>query len=152
MRYATTLLLAFLTLTGCAGPKQTAGINDGGAPQEASAITVQMDLSGEAAYRKAAQVLQRRGYSLENTDATLGSIATGWNGVSQRYGADYVFARLNASVSGSALILRGKWRTGEEDGGGQTIRKYGQNGSPAREAWKALHQVAGAFDGELTYQ
>jgi hypothetical protein len=156
MRYAT-LFATLLLLAGCAGPKQTAGIDDTAAPPEANIVIAHTDMDAESAYRKTAQVLQNRGYTFRSADETLMNISTEFTGIAQRYGVDNTFTRIGASVQGDSeadVVVRGWYRTlaDEDDETGQRVKKFGQNGSPTRSAWKEVHEVADAIGDSLSYE
>jgi len=156
MKKILTILLAFF-LTSCAGSKNTTGINDSSAPSNTNTIIVHTNLDANSAYKKVAQTLQSRGYTFRSTDETLKSISTEFTGVSQRWGVDNTFVRIGANVQGesnSNISIRGWYKTleNEDTETGQTVKKFGQNGSPARIAWKEMYQVAKSISDSLSYK
>lgn len=151
-----TPLLATLFVTSCAGPGQTTGIDDITAPKNANVITVHSGLDSQAAYRHVAQVLQNRGYTFRSTDEMLLTISTEFSAAAKRWGVDHTYVRVGASVtqdSPSVITIRGWFRTIDEteDDVGQRVKKFGQNGSPSRNAWNELHDVASAIGDSLSY-
>jgi hypothetical protein len=154
-RLLTIFIAAFFV--SCAGTQQTTGISDSSAPPNTNVIFVHTNLDSKSAYKKVAQTLQTRGYTFRSTDETLKSISTEFAGVSQRWGVDNTFVRIGANVQGesnSKIAIRGWWKTleNEDTETGQTVKKFGQNGSPARNAWKELYQVANSLGDSLSYQ
>jgi len=154
-------MMSFLVLVligfSCAGPQQTAGLNDAAAPTNINVIFVHTNLDAKTAYKKVAQTLQNRGYTFRSTDETLKSISTEFRGVSQRWGVDNTFVRIGANVQGesnSKIAIRGWYKTleNEDTESGQTIKKAGQNGSPTRNAWKEMYQVAKSLGDSLSYR
>ncbi|WP_440999810.1 hypothetical protein [Fodinibius sp. SL11] len=144
-------------LVSCAGSQQTAGISDSSAPSNTNVIFVHTDLDAKSAYKKVAQTLQTRGYTFRSTDETLKTISTEFTGVSQRWGVDNTFVRIGANIqneSNSKIAIRGWWKTleNEDTETGQTIKKFGQNSSPARNAWKEMYQVANSLGDSLSFQ
>jgi hypothetical protein len=153
------LIFIFLTVLfmGCAGSKKTAGINDSSVPSSTNTILVQTNLDAKSAYKKVARILQNRGYTFRSTDETLKSISTEFRGISQRYGVDNTFVRIGANVQGesnSKVSIRGWYKTfvNEDTETGQTVKKFGQNGSPTRKAWKEIYQVAKSIGDSLSFQ
>jgi hypothetical protein len=149
------LLAAFVV--SCAGSQHTTGIDDSSAPLNTNVIIVHTNLDADEAYKKVAQTLQNSGYTFRSTDETLKSISTDFRGVSQRWGVDNTFVRIGTSVqddSNSKILVRGWYKTleNEDTESGQTIKKFGQNGSPARDAWKELYQLASSLSDSLSYQ
>ena len=147
------LVILFL---GCAGPQQTTGINDIYAPEGADVIFIHTTLSDQMAYRQVAQELQERGYAMRTTDEVLKSISTEFKGVTQSWGVDDNFVRISASIRGesnSKIAIRGWYKTlsNEDTDTGQTIRKFGQNESPARNAWNEMYQIAISLGDSLSY-
>ncbi len=141
----------------CAGSQHTTGIDDSAAPLNSNTIYVHTKLDAETAYIKLAQTLQNRGYTFRSTDETLKSISTEFRGVSQRWGVDDTFVRIGANVQGESnttITVRGWFKNIEINGSetGQTVKKFGQNGSPARNAWKEMYQVASSLSDSLSYQ
>mgnify|MGYP007116967009 CR=1 FL=1 len=156
MKKLLTILLTVFFVS-CAGSQQTTGINDSTAPPNTNIIIIHTELNAESAYKKVAQILQNRGYTFRSTDETLKSISTEFTGVSQRWGVDNTFVRVGANVQGesnSKIAVRGWWKTleNEDTETGQTVKKFGQNGSPARNAWKEMYQVANSLGDSLSYQ
>ena len=152
------LVILITTLAvSCAGPKQTAGINDSSAPINTNVISVHTDLDAESAFKKVVNALQNRGYSFKSINENFKNIYTDFKGVSQRWGVDNTFVRINISVqdeSTSKIVVRGWFKTLENDDTetGQTIKKFGQNGSPQREAWKELYLLATSLGGRVEFQ
>ena len=148
MRYLLVVLFA-VSLLGCAGPQQTAGINDAAAPAEAQVIEIQYDGTPQQAYKRAAQVLQSEGFTLQNTDSDLRSISTDRkevDGIMQSYAV-----RLNANVTEDAVVqLRGWYEL--EDLGEERISKYGSSGSSHRKAWRQMFQVAEGIGDTMSFQ
>ena len=140
-----------LLLTSCAGPQQTTGLNDDGAPSRATVVTVTPENpDADAAYRALANELQERGYLLDNTDATLRSISTEWHTPPETKG------RLEVRLAGSVLEngrvrLRGWYKVPILMPQERPIEKYGQDGSVTRRAWVHLHEVAEALGSDPTY-
>ena len=150
------ILITTITIS-CAGPKQTAGINDSSAPINTNVISVHTDLDAESAFKKVVNALQNRGYSFKSINENFKNISTDFKGVSQRWGVDNTFVRINISVqdeSTSKIVVRGWFKTLENDDTetGQTIKKFGQNGSPQREAWKELYLLATSLGGRVEFQ
>ena len=152
------LVILITTLAvSCAGSKQTAGINDSSAPINTNVIFVHTDLDAESTFKKVVNALQNRGYSFRSINEDFKNISTDFKGVSQRWGVDNTFARINISVqdeSTSKIVVRGWFKTLENDDTetGQTIKKFGQNGSPQREAWKELYLLATSLGGRVEFQ
>ena len=93
---------------------------------------------------------------MRTTDEALKSISTEFKGVTQSWGVDDNFVRISASIRGesnSKIAIRGWYKTlsNEDTDTGQTIRKFGQNGSPARNAWKEMYQIAISLGDSLSY-
>ena len=154
MKYAYLLILA-VVISSCAGPLQTAGIADANAPSESNTITVHTSMDADEAYRKAAQILQDRGYSFRSTDASLRSISTEFTGVAKRWGVDYTFVRIGANVKNeknALIVIRGWGRTleNENDDVGWRVKKSGQS-SYWRNTWAELHEVASSIGDSLSY-
>ena len=151
------LLSLGLIILSCAGPKITTGINDAKAPTNTSIIYVQTDLDAESAYKKLGQTLQNRGYTFRSTNETLMSVSTEFIGASQTYGVDDTFVRIGANVQGESnakIVIRGWFKTLENENTqtGQTIKKFGQNRSAFRDAWKEMYQVADSLGGTLSFK
>lgn len=151
------VILLLLFSISCSGTKQTAGINDSSVPSNTNIIEVQTNLDAESAYLHTAQILQNRGYTFRSTDETLKSLSTDFRGVSQRWGVDNTFVRIGTHIQGnsnSKIIVRGWYKTleNEDSETGQTVTKFGQNGSPTRNAWKELFQVASSLGDSLSFK
>ena len=151
--------LIVLGLTGfsCAGSQHTIGSNDAKAAMNTNEIIIHTNLDAKSAYKKVAETLQNFGYTFRSTDETLKSISTEFRGVSQRWGVDNTFVRIGANVKGesnSEISIRGWFKTLENENTetGQTIKKFGQNGSPMRNAWKEMFQVAESLGDSLSYR
>jgi hypothetical protein len=149
-RTYTATVLALLTLftLGCAGAKETAGIDDTEADIGASVIVVQTDGGAEEAYRSAAQVLQSNGFQIESSDATLRQITT-----TPKSSTDVIAPvdnlRLSIQVEESSetrIKVTGTYSDGYE------VEKRGQSGSPTRKAWKTMHEVAAKMGAVSGYE
>ena len=145
------ILLAPFLFAACAGPQQTAGLDDDQAPGRATVVTVTPEApDADAAYRALASELQERGYVLDNTDATLRSISTEWHMPPGMKG------RMEVRLAGSVLEdgrvrLRGWYKVPILMPQERPIEKYGLDGSVTRRAWVYLHEVADALGTDPTY-
>ena len=146
--------LVYLTLlclvAGCAGPKQTTGINDVDADIGSSSITVSVEESEEAAYRRAAEVLQDHGFQIESSDGTLKQITTAPLSSGEVLGPVNdvrlsVQVRSDGPEGATAVQITGQYSNQ------MPIEKRGQSGSPARKAWRSMHQVATDIGSILRY-
>jgi hypothetical protein len=148
MSFLVLVLIAF----SCAGPQQTAGINDAAAPLDARIIEIKTNLSPKDAYKKTAQVLQDNGFALANTDETLMSITTEprtFDGLSGRGVEDIKISASIREGEKTKVVLRGTYSFMDSD---SDIKKTGQNGSISRKLWIRLHNLATDFGGELSYR
>ncbi len=147
-------VFAFITmiLISCSGSQITTGINDEEAPINTEKIIVHTKLSDSEAYQKAAKFLTSEGYFIDYSDKELKTLSTKPKGVSQRYGVDNVMNSININIVNSNIEISGTFKTlGINDY--QTIKKKGQNGSPWRDAWKAMWKLADNMNGEkMTYE
>jgi hypothetical protein len=149
-----------LLVSGCAGPVVTAGLNDGAAPAHTGVIEIQTDQSDEDLYRTLGRVLISQGFPLGTTDMDIGIVSSGSKDV-----GGSTFVQLNLLIAANGVVsVRGVFGNsiiGEAiaTGGGDSssaIEKAGMNGSPARNAWVAMHQMADAIAdataGTLVYR
>ena len=148
--------LCFIAIN-CIGPQKSTGINDAAAPNNTSTIINETNMDAEIAYKFIAQILQNRGYTFRTTDETLKSISTEFLGISQRLGVDHTFTRIGISIQGNTnakIFIRGWMKTVDNEGDqtGQRIRKYGQSGSPVRNAWIELFEIASEIEGNLKFE
>lgn len=151
------LIIFALVGLSCAGSQHTVGLNDAAVPINTNEIIVQTNLDAESAYKKVAKALQDFGYTFRSTDETLKNISTEFKGVSQRWGVDNTFVRIAAYVKGeknAEIVIRGWYKTLENENTetGQTVKKFGQNGSPTRNAWIEMFKVAESLGGTLSYK
>ena len=151
------LIISFFVFQCCVGPQKSIGISDGDVPPNTNTTIVETEMDAATAYRTVAQILLNRGYTFHSTDETLKSISTEFKGISQRWGVDYTFVRIGVNIQGESnakAIVRGWYKTIENksDETGQRIRKYGQNGSPVRDAWLELYNVATKIGGVLKFE
>ena len=151
--------LIALVLIGfsCAGSQHIIGSNDAEATMNTNEIIVHTNLDAKSAYKKVAETLQDFGYTFRSTDETIKNISTEFRGVSQRWGVDNTFVRIGVNIKGetnSEISIRGWFKTLENENTdtGQTIKKFGQSGSPVRNAWKEMFQVAESLGDSLSYR
>jgi hypothetical protein len=137
-----------LLLVGCAGPKETAGVDDAGASIGTSQVVVTYEGSPTEAYRAAAQALQDAGFTLAESDATLRTLTTAPKSGSDTFGPvdDMVVSAQVRSEDGVTVVLSGTY------GDDTAIEKRGQSGSPARKAWARLHQLAERIGEPTAYR
>ncbi len=150
------IIFCFITIN-CIGPQKSTGIEDAAAPNNTSTIINETNMNAETAYRSIAQILQNRGYTFRTTDETLKSISTEFSGITQRWGVDHTFTRIGISIQGDTnakIFIRGWMKTidNESDQTGQRIRKHGQSGSPVRNAWIELFEIASEIEGHLKFE
>lgn len=65
--------------------------------------------------------------------------------------------RISVSIQGednSKIAVRGWYKTLENENSetGQTVKKFGQNGSPTRDAWKEVYEFARSLGENLEFQ
>jgi len=113
----------------------------------ANTIAVVLPDSGIVAWKKTAQVLTMRGYSLKATDKDLLTLSTESKSTGR---AGEVVIR--ATVIGRTVMLGGNFTTAILNGSGTRITYRGMQGSPFMVAWDELQEVAKALGGALTYK
>jgi hypothetical protein len=150
------ILITTITIS-CAGSKHTAGIDDSNIPINTSVIFVQTDIDADAEFKNVVNALQRRGYTFRLIEENYKTISTDFRGVSQRWGVDNTFVRISVSIQGednSKIAVRGWYKTLENENSetGQTVKKFGQNGSPTRDAWKEVYEFARSLGENLEFQ
>jgi len=152
------LTFVFLICAGvvaCAleGELKTSGVNDEAAPLQSTVITVHGDWTRSEGFTKLGEILMERGFEIESSDASIGSINTAFKRLyrAERRRQD-TQVRIVAAVFDGSARLRGEsvteWISSEIG----DIRKRGQDGSPARRAWAELHHVAEQLGDDLTYE
>ena len=148
MRCAPILLLALFI--GCAGPQQTAGVDDAAAPAKAQTVTVTTGMEPDEAYRTLASELQRRGFSLRSSDATLRSVTT--DGQTMSEGGFVYELRMAGSVSAEGrTTVRAWYRVPSFDDTERPVEKTGMEGSVPRRAWAHLHGTAETLGTDPVY-
>lgn len=130
-----------LVLIGCAGPQHTVGTTDEAAPMKSAVIIVDTGLDAEAAYRKAVQQMTENGFTVASSDP-VGMVITSEE---RRVRSLYIVA--SVTVGGSGVV-----RIRARNDFDYPVDKEGQIGSPARDAWKALHLYAESLGGTITYE
>ncbi|WP_286854257.1 hypothetical protein [Proteiniphilum sp. UBA5259] len=153
----TLVILITTFFISCAGSKQSVGIEDFSAPLNTNVIFVNTKTDADSTFKNIGRLLLDRGYSFRFLDDDFKTISTEFRGVSQRWGVDNTFVRLSVSVqddSNSRVVIKGWYKTleNEDSETGQTIKKFGQNGSPARDAWIEMYQFASSLGGTLEFQ
>jgi len=165
----TAALLLCLFLSACAsggqlpavGPEQTpglpAGVADSTAPVNAQAVLVRTGESESDAYDGAADVLQREGYALAQTDSRTGTLVTARHEASADVGRgvpEYFTHRLSVAVGrgdSTTVRLRGTLLGSPPI----VIRKNGKITAGMRLAWRRMvtvgHRIAEAMGGTLDY-
>ena len=113
----------------------------------ANTIAVVLPDSGIVVWKKTAQVLTMRGYSLKATDKDLLTLSTESKSTGR---AGEVVIR--ATVIRRTVMLGGNFTTAILDGSGARITYRGMQGSPFMVAWNELQEVAKALGGALTYK
>lgn len=159
MRVVVSVLVSAL-LVGCAGPKRTTqgvptGADDSSAPIGTSSITVKASVPADSAFPRAAALLQRRGYGIGNSNSQLKTLTTTWRTLNTGIGPK-VSTRLSLGIvssSPTSVRVSGTYRA--SDFSSENIRKRGQSGSPAREAWAEMlsvtYHVSEEVDGRLLF-
>lgn len=130
-----------LMLAGCTGPQKTAGVKDAPAPIGSTRILVQVEESPEDAFKSAARLLQREGYTIATSDSDLGTLRTETKPLKGSWEARYSVSIVNEDptqlqITGHASVPQ----LGES-----AIQKKGQSGSLMREGWKEMHLLAEAI-------
>lgn len=145
-KFLSVCLLSFTLFFSCAGAKVTKGINDGNVPIGTERIIIHTKLSDEEAYKQASKILISNGYTISYSDKELNTFTTKPKGVSKRFGVDNVKNSITVYTHDNKIIISGTFYSiGDTGDDNQTIRKYGQNGSDFRNAWKAMWLLAEKF-------
>lgn len=153
-----TSLVAFCVFAGCAGPQQTAGVNDGDAPLETSLIYIEGDFTLEEGFSLAGDLLQQERFTISSSDRDLGSINTEAQQVTDtEFGfiGTTTYVQLSIYVEENQIRLSGQHGESQESYN-QEIKKFGQSGSMTRNAWAVMHQLAEMMadnlNGQLNYE
>lgn len=146
------VLVSALGFAGCysSSPKTA---SDSDAPENANAvIAVVPEMEPEYAYRKASQVLQDSGFTIQSSDATLRNITTSVRSVTDLSfgGADYKI-QLSASVRSEPTRVRFSGTYTTDTFGQKKIHRAGNQGTVPRETWVTMHQVASGMSDSLRY-
>lgn len=145
------LLCLALLVAGCAGPAQTAGLDDAAAPSGATRVTATVDAPPGDAYRALARALQSEGWALDHSDAELRTVTTDYRTVSE--GGFVYEMRVSGAVvaEGPARVeVRGWYRVPSFGDQEREVSKTGLGGSIPRRAWAHLYRVAEAVGGDVT--
>lgn len=154
MKQPLLLIIALALFTGCATTLPPAGPS--ASPMErADAIWIYTDDAPEDAYRKIAQLITDKGFTITSSDAVLMNISTEYKQLDESFGDFLAGSKVSVSINASvreqqqtAIKLTGKFKhSGQYGSSDNEVRNQGGRGSYTARGWELISSIASEYHG-----